>query len=258
MTEPVTNKVLNFYEPLATYYHLIFEDWDKAIERQAKILDAVLARHIARRPLKILDCACGIGTQALGLAALGHQVVASDLTPAEVKRATREAETRGIKIAFHVSDMTDLAAIAESDFDVVAALDNALPHLTSDQLAQAIKAIAARLNSGGLFVASIRDYDSLMAEKLRIQEPVFYGSQGTRRIVHQVWDWFEEAKYVVHLYITMETDQGWESHHFASEYRCLLRAELSAALETAGFQNVMWLMPAESGYYQPIVLARWP
>jgi hypothetical protein len=47
-------------------------------------------------------------------------------------------------------------------FDVVAALDNALPHLTPGQLAQAIKTMASRLKSGGLFLASIRDYDLLL------------------------------------------------------------------------------------------------
>jgi hypothetical protein len=31
---------------------------------------------------------------------------------------------------------------------------------------------------------------------------------------------------------------------------------LSAALELAGFEQVQWLMPQESGFYQPIVLAR--
>ena len=36
---------------------------------------------------------------------------------------------------------------------------------------------------------------------------------------------------------------------------CLLRAELSSALHDAGFGAVRWLMPAESGFYQPLVLA---
>jgi hypothetical protein len=70
----MTERILNFYEPLADHYHLIFDDWNKAIERQAKILDPLLAAQMHGRPLKILDCACGIGTQALGLAGFGHQV----------------------------------------------------------------------------------------------------------------------------------------------------------------------------------------
>jgi 2-polyprenyl-3-methyl-5-hydroxy-6-metoxy-1,4-benzoquinol methylase len=91
----MTERILSFYEPLADHYHLIFDDWNKTIERQAKILNPLLAAQMHGHPLKILDCACGIGTQALGLASFGHQVTASDLSRAQVNRAKHEArETR--------------------------------------------------------------------------------------------------------------------------------------------------------------------
>jgi hypothetical protein len=60
----MAERILSFYEPLADHYHLIFDDWNSAIERQAKILNGLLAAQIRGHPLKILDCACGIGTQA--------------------------------------------------------------------------------------------------------------------------------------------------------------------------------------------------
>jgi glycine/sarcosine N-methyltransferase len=249
------NLVFDFYEQLADYYHLIFEDWDRAISRQATILDLLISRELPGRSLGILDCACGIGTQALGLASLGHRVVASDLSPAEVRRAEREARIRELDIEFYVSDMTSLSEIPGS-FDVVAALDNALPHLTPDQLRQAIKAVASRLKRGGLFLASMRDYDELVEQRPAMQTPVFFGREGTRRIVHQIWDWFEAEKYKLHLYITIQTGQHWKTHHFISEYRCLKRLELSNVLRLAGFSEPTWLMTAESGYYQPVVLAR--
>lgn len=254
----MAEKILKFYEALAEHYHLIFEDWDSTIERQAAILGGLLASQTSVYPLKVLDCACGIGTQAIGFAAMGHHVVASDLSPAEVKRARYEAECRSLSIPFYFSDMTSLREIVESEFDVVAAMDNALPHLNAAQLGQAVRAIASKLKPKGLFMASIRDYDKLVLQKPTIQEPAFYGAHENRRIVHQVWDWIDEARYVVHLYITVKSDQGWETRHFVSEYRCLLRDELSDVLEDAGFETVHWLMPSESGFYQPIVLARLP
>jgi 2-polyprenyl-3-methyl-5-hydroxy-6-metoxy-1,4-benzoquinol methylase len=125
------------YEALADHYHLIFEDWDKSIARQAATLNPLLHSVLPRTPLRILDCACGIGTQAIGFAQAGHDVVASDLSPAAIARAGREAETRGVSISFAVADMTSLAEVKESGFDVVAALDNALPHLAPAQLKQA-------------------------------------------------------------------------------------------------------------------------
>jgi cyclopropane fatty-acyl-phospholipid synthase-like methyltransferase len=183
-------------------------------------------------------------------------VVASDLSSAAVARAKREADQRGFAILFHVSDMTSLAEIEDRDFDVVAALDNALPHLTREQVAAAVCAMGSKMNQGGLLLASIRDYDTLIDQKPTSQAPAFYGGEGARRIVHQVWDWIDGERYSVHLYITMQQDGEWKAHHFVSEYRCLLRDELTKALERGGFGEIHWLMPNESGFYQPIVLAR--
>jgi len=58
--------------------------------------------------LSILDAACGIGTQALGLAAMGHRVTGSDLSVAAVERARRQARDRGLSIPFSVADMRHL------------------------------------------------------------------------------------------------------------------------------------------------------
>lgn len=251
------DKVLSFYDGLADDYHLIFEDWDRSIRRQARILSSVISHELTEQQLRILDCACGIGTQCLGLAALGHHLVGCDLSPAAVTRATREAQKRGLAIEFQVSNMTDLKEISETGFDVVSAFDNALPHLTPDELIRAVGAMSRKLRPGGLFIASIRDYDSLLVERPGMQEPAFFGDAGSRRIIHQVWDWTEAGEYTLHLYITVQDDQGWRTHHFISEYRGITRQELSQALRSVGFHEPVWLMPAESGYYQPLVLARW-
>jgi glycine/sarcosine N-methyltransferase len=248
--------VPDFYDSLAAHYHLIFDDWNATIDRQASVLNTLLVAQLGSHRLKVLDCACGIGTQAIGFAKCGHQVVASDLSCAAVARAKVEAERRALQISFRLSDMTSLAEIAESDFDVVAALDNALPHLSVEQVSHAVTAMASKLKPNGLFVASIRDYDALIVQRPTIQNPAFYGGKGERRIVHQVWDWIDSASYVLHVYITAQSNQAWTVYHFVSQYRCLLRNELSNALHSAGFQDERWLMPAESGFFQPLVLAR--
>ncbi|MGD0736181.1 MAG: class I SAM-dependent methyltransferase [Terracidiphilus sp.] len=252
----MASTILDFYETLAENYHLIFADWDKSIERQAKILNGLIAKYTGRTSVDLLDCACGIGTQAIGFAQAGHRVVASDLSRAAVDRAQREARLRDLDISFFVSDMTSLAEIARNDFDVVVALDNALPHLTPSQLRTAMQVVGSKLEPNGLFIASIRDYDKLILQRPTIQGPEFCGENGERRIVHQVWDWIDEERYTVHLYITRQSGGDWVAHHFATEYRCLLRDELTSALNSAGFEQVHWLTPAESGSYQSIVIGR--
>ena len=62
------------YDKLAVYYHLIFENWEASMERQAAVFSSILHRCSLTATARILDCACGIGTQALGLAKLGFQL----------------------------------------------------------------------------------------------------------------------------------------------------------------------------------------
>lgn len=247
--------IIGFYDPLADYYPLIFEDWSSAIDRQAGALDALLRSRLGSRTFTILDCACGIGTQALGLAARGHRVVASDLSRHAVDRAIREAEERGVEIEFHVSDMTDLSEIRETDFDVVAALDNALPHLSAEELGKAVRSMRDKLKPGGILIASIRDYDTLIKTRPTVQGPAFYRDGKNRRIVHQLWDWTDNDRYTLHLYVTLQIENGWVSHHFVSEYRCLLRSELTSVLASAGFEEIQWEFPEKTSFYQPIVIA---
>lgn len=252
MAKPVSD----FYDQLAASYHLIFEDWDASIMRQANALRPILESE--RGPAaRILDCACGIGTQALGLASLAFKVTASDVSPFAIERAREEAEKRGLKIPMFVADMADLSPIPGSDFDAIVCLDNALPHLESDEdMLAACGQIRAKLRTGGALMASIRDYDKLIRERPLVQGPAFYSDGGKRRIVHQIWDWIDQRRYVFHLYITRETQDGWEAQHYVSSYRAILRDELSEILKRAGFIDIRWFLPDESGFYQPIVITR--
>ena len=51
------------------------------------------------------------------------------------------------------------------------------------------------------------------------------------------------------------TERG-KSPNVRVTYRALRRRELTSALEHAGFTNVAWLMPKDTGFYQPVVTAR--
>src|SRR5271167_2215466 len=96
------DQLRSFYDALADHYHLIFEDWDRSMDRQGQILGSLLASQISAGSLTILDCACGIGTQSIALSRLGHRVTGSDLSPLEVNRARKEAIKRALEIDFYV------------------------------------------------------------------------------------------------------------------------------------------------------------
>lgn len=104
-------------------------------------------------------------------------------------------------------------------------------------------------------MATIRDYDSLLQTRPAFQGPAFYSDNGTRRIVHQVWDWHGN-EYILHLYLTWQTGSSWVARHYATQYRAVTRSELSECLAAGGFHRIDWLMPESTDYFQPMVIAR--
>ena len=252
----MTTSVSGFYDDFAADYHLLFDDWEASMTRQASAIGSILQQECAVAGASVLDCACGIGTQALGLAKVGFCVTGADVSAGAVQRARAEAASRELDIPFYVADMRNLDEVPAAGFHAVICMDNALPHLLSKaDLAQAAGQIRAKLRVGGTFLASIRDYDAILSQPPLAQGPVFHLVEGKRRIVFQVWDWQDERQYVFHMYITRETSAGWVNFHGASAYRAVLREEIADTLASCGFTNIRWRFQAESGFYQPIVIA---
>jgi glycine/sarcosine N-methyltransferase len=252
----MTTSAGGFYDDFAGDYHLLFEDWEASMKRQAAAIAAILERECPAGGKTVLDCACGIGTQSLGLAKLGFRIAGADVSAGAIERARSEAAARKLDIPFYVADMRSLDELPAAGFHAVICMDNALPHLASEaDLAQAAGQIRTKLRIGGTFVASVRDYDEILPRRPVAQSPAFYSDEGKRRIVFQVWDWQDERRYTFHMYITRETSAGWANFHGASAYRAVLRDELTGILASCGFTNIRWRFPTESGFYQPIVIA---
>jgi 2-polyprenyl-3-methyl-5-hydroxy-6-metoxy-1,4-benzoquinol methylase len=143
------DSTFEFYQQLAKDYHLIYADWTKAIERQGATLDRLIRAQIGGPPLTVLDCSCGIGTQAIALARRGYTVHATDLSPAAVERAAREAAAQGAALTVGVADFRTLETQVAGMFDVVLSCDNSLPHLlTDDDLRRAARSMRAKLRAG--------------------------------------------------------------------------------------------------------------
>lgn len=246
-----------FYNDLSAHYHLLFEDWDATVVRQGQVVDGLIARSLGAGARRILDAACGIGTQAIGLGLCGHRVTGTDLSATALARAEREAERFGVELPVRAMDMRRLSPRLRGRFEVVAVLDNALAHLLDQEgLAAAVGELAVALEPGGLFLASTRDYDRLIVERQSVT-PVRVLGGGERRLLFQTWDWDDGGNgYELTQYILRHRPDGIETLAFKVRSRALTRSELESALRVAGLDAPRWLEPEETGFHQPIVAAR--
>lgn len=244
-----------FYDNMASQYHKLFLDWEATTKEQALLLDKLFTSEGFDRTAKVLDCACGIGTQAIGLAALGYSVTASDISRGELKEAEKRAADNGVSIRFAYGDFCALEETFSEQFDIVMAMDNALPHmLTAKDLESAVRSILQRVRTGGLFVASIRDYDALLAEKPPYSPPYIHKTAQGQRVSFQTWDW-EGDRYKLTQYIIDDGDT-LQISKFPCEYRATRREEMTKLLLAHGCRDVVWKFPEETGFYQPIVIGR--
>ena len=243
-----------FYDNMATQYDKLFLDWQATTHEQAVILNKLFVDNGFDRTAHILDCACGIGTQAIGLAALGYTVTASDISDGELAEATERAGKNGVTIRFRHADFCALSNAFSEKFDIVIAMDNALPHmLSSDALESAVRSITGQIKSGGIFVASIRDYDSLLAQKPPYSPPYIHKTDKGQRVSFQTWVWSGD-NYQLTQYI-IDDEENLQISKFVCEYRATRREELTNLLLSNGCRQVLWKFPEETGFYQPIVVA---
>src|ERR1700722_15081321 len=77
-----------FYDGLTDTYHALYPDWQDATRTQAEALHGLLRRW-HQGPVDVVDVACGIGTQLIGLARLGHRLTGLGISVRAVQRGRR-------------------------------------------------------------------------------------------------------------------------------------------------------------------------
>jgi len=246
--------VKDFYRQLTPFYHLIYPDWQTSIERQGYALQAIIRDFWGDQIKTILDVACGIGTQALGLAQLDYDVTASDLSAPEVERARQEAARRNLNINFLVADMRHASDHHRQQFDLVVACDNAIPHLLTDEdILAAMRQFYQCVRPGGGCLISVRDYDQEERTGVHVKPYGLRTEGDTRYLVFQVWE-FQGAIYNLAMYFV--EDRGGSdcvTHVMRTEYYAVGTDKLISLMTAAGFQQVQRL---DGRFFQPVIIGK--
>ena len=153
------------YDGLAPVYDWLVPDALLEPDGAVAAFDHVVADLPAGA--RVLDCACGTGQLAVGLANRGFDVVASDASAGMVARTRRLADAHGATVRAIVCPWEDLRAVAGGPFDAVLCVGNSLTHAEGPAGRRtALAAMADVLVPGGLLAVTSRNW-----ERLREQRP---------------------------------------------------------------------------------------
>lgn len=244
-----------FYDELAPLYHLVYENWEASVARQGMALASLIGEHWGTGAGTVLDAAVGIGTQALGLLALGFRVTGSDLADAAVQRARREAARRHLPLPCVVADFRALPVRAAS-VDVVIVCDNSLPHLeTPREIATALGECFRCARPGGGCLISMRDYGSPPPSGTIEVRP--YGERawaGRRYHLRQVWSW-RGPRYDLAFEIRRMDSAEEPATILKSSYLAIPVAQVAELMSAVGFQGVQRV---DNRFFQPVVVGTRP
>ena len=149
---------------------------------------------------QILDCACGIGLLAVGLAEAGFRVTACDASPAMVERTQALARTHGVEVSTRICRWDQLPDQGWQDrFDAVLCVGNSLAHAVGLRGRRAaIDGMAFVLRAGGVLALTSRNWEQIRSAGSRLD----------------VWDRLVEraARKAVVVY-SWQVPPAWDTEH---------------------------------------------
>lgn len=149
---------------------------------------------------------------------------------------------------------------SDGRFDVVVCADNSLPHLLTEQDVRAALAAMRRvLRPGGLLLVSTRHYDDVLRDRPVSTSPHVHRSAagGERAVIFQLWHWHDDGQHYDLEYFQLIAEGGeWRVQVRRATYWALGQDRLAGLAAEAGFVDVRWRMPQETGFFQPLLVAR--
>jgi SAM-dependent methyltransferase len=243
----------SYYNQLAPFYRYLYPDWEKSVLWQAEVLDGIIREYFGLKARSVLDAACGMGTQSIGLAQLGYRVTASDISAAELALAGQDAAKRSLSPQFVLADMRSLRDVHQGLFDIVIACDNAIPHLLSDaDILTAFQQFYACTTTEGGCVISVRDYAAMELGGRQLYPRTIHQTPEGRVILFDIWE-FEGEYYDFTTYIVEDKGEAGILTHAmrGGRYFCVSIATLERLLKEAGFQRVEIL---REKFFQPVLV----
>jgi glycine/sarcosine N-methyltransferase len=219
--------------PVDDFYSTLACDYDSMTRFRERLPseEAMLRRWRERYGFdSALDAGCGTGLHALVLARMGVRTTGVDPAGTMLEEARRHANEEGVDVRLVEADFSGLCTRLSDRFRAVLVLGNSLPHvLKQDELSASLRGLAGVMESSGILVVQLLNYERILAGRERI-----VGVNRARdKYFVRFYDFLEELVRFNVLVITDE--EGRIGHRLTST---LLRpyrlAELVPAFDASG------------------------
>ena len=156
------------YGSLASVYEWLVPDAKASPAGNAQAFEMVTAG--LDPGAQILDCACGIGLLAVGLAKAGFRVTACDASPAMVERTEALARAHGVEVSTRVCRWDELPDQGWQDrFDAVFCVGNSLAHAVGRSGRRAaLDGMAFVLATDGVLALTSRNWEQIRSAGSRL------------------------------------------------------------------------------------------
>lgn len=214
--------------------------------------------HCLPANARVLDCACGTGQLAVGLASQGFDVVATDASAGMVRRTQKLADQHSVSLQALTLAWDDLAAnLGPSKFDLVICVGNSLCHARgrSGRIA-ALAAMSRLLIPGGRLVLTSRNWELVRAGGTRTDvRDRLVSRKGKDAVV--IYSWHIEPAWEAEHQLEIAVAQiGHDGSVLTNSERLSFwpfrYEELSAELRTAGLKMVESTFDLDAEVYRVV------
>jgi cyclopropane fatty-acyl-phospholipid synthase-like methyltransferase len=218
-------------EHLSQSHHLASRKLNRIDEHVAWIHEVILCRE----PSRILDLGCGPGLYASRLAALGHECVGIDFSPASIAYAVEAAQRDGLACTYVLDDIRH--ADYGCGYDLVCSIYGEFNAFRpSDARAILAKAFGA-LKDGGQVLLEPSSYGSTREVGLRprawhsVRSSGLFLDRPHLVLTESFWD--DDAGVAMTRFLIVETNGTVTM--YAENLKAYSEAELAGLLTDAGF-----------------------
>jgi ubiquinone/menaquinone biosynthesis C-methylase UbiE len=238
-------RVDDFYTDLAHDYEWLFPD--EAIGSRGAVgatslgSTGLLERLLKTLPpgARVLDCACGVGADAIALARRGFNVTAADGSASMVAEAKRRSRQFGVNIDIVQSRWQDLPERVPGAFEFALCLGNSMVHTeTKSNMISSLEGISKVLSPGGILVVDSRNWENLYQSKPRIvTSPYVIERQGIRCASLYIWtipDDFQQPCRAEIVLLFEDAGSAVTHRRYVIDFTPFRRADLVDAIQSAG------------------------